>query len=271
MSKRNKLPFGRRKILKTNKRLELLRSQPELNQNIMYVALDSSMIFNMIFLQKTNCHKTNYMKKLKMLLNKSIFDKFGNRNYSGNIVFCVVPSVYKELFNSKGEMNENCKNFIKNRTVVLEIKKEYQDDFNFKVKRLVEGYNRFGYFLDEFGMPTNDGNIVAEASILNLIMLSRDNRIVGDNKENKKKQLKDRYEKIKFVNRKCLKGDFNGRQAEPKNLYEFLNMVKEGIPATSLNNFPVLSDETQRFMHCELHYQPNEHKKHHEDDDEFCL
>ena len=151
------------------------------------------------------------------------------------------------------------------------IKKEYQDDFNFKVKRLVEGYNRFGYFLDEFGMPTNDGNIVAEASILNLIMLSRDNHIVGDNKENKKKQLKDRYEKIKFVNRKCLKGDFNGRQAEPKNLYEFLNMVKEGIPATSLNNFPVLSDETQRFLHCELHYQPNEHKKHHEDDDEFCL
>ncbi|MBP3431275.1 MAG: hypothetical protein J6K39_00210 [Clostridia bacterium] len=154
----------------------------------------------------------------------------------GKFVLMLLPCVADELSNYQGEFHNVMKTSVLPYTFKIEIADELKDAFEGETLRLVRAYNKAGLFLDEHGMPTLDGVIVAQASILNLNLISRDSHIV--------KNVHKKAEKIMSINRKHLQSDFNGFQARPVKLEQFFNTYMKGNPIPYPENAEYLSNQS---------------------------
>ena len=194
---------------------------------------------------------------MKQLLERSVLSKNHTRNKKGDIVFCVTPTVLKELSNENGEIYNCMKNFINNRTVVLQIDESYQKFFRKKIGKMAEEYYNAGFFRGKNDELTNDAFVTAESLYFNLTLISRDSDI-SINRHDRNPQRK--IEKIKSINRRMLSSDFNGNQAEPRRVNNFFNEVEKCKRQERL--MPVLENDNclhigvQQIIHDINHNQP---------------
>ncbi len=235
-------------------------SKKEAKHQLIYVALDTNIIIDMVHILDGTSHNKKspqYYASLKQLLERSILSKNHARNKKGDVVFCVTPTVLKELSNENGEIYSCVRNFINNRTVVLQIDESYQRYFRKKIDKMSEEYYNAGFFREKNGELTNDALITAESLYFNLTLLSRDSHISID-RHDKNPQRK--IEKIKSINRRMLSSDFNGNQAEPRRLNNFFIEVekcrKQERLMPKLENSDCLHIETQRIIYDINHNQP---------------
>lgn len=227
---------------------------------ITYVALDTNIIIDMVHVLSGTAHNRKspqYYAILKQLLERSVLTKNHTRNKRGDIVFCVTPTVLKELSSESGEIYNCVKNFVNNRTIILQVEPACQKIFNRTVQKMANLYYEAGYFMNKNGEITNDAYITAEASYFNLTLLSRDSHItVNRNDRNPQRKI----ERIKAINRRCLATDFNGNQAEPRRIsnffVEFEKCKKRNAMMPTFENLDVLHIGVQQIC-CDInHNQP---------------
>ena len=89
-----------------------------------YLALDSCILIDFLKLIDPNSKvnkKSPYYLALRELLGKSVYRKDGSINIDGKYIFCVLPTVLEEVSNPNHQLHNVMKDFIQNRTVVLEL------------------------------------------------------------------------------------------------------------------------------------------------------
>ena len=235
-------------------------SKKESKHQLIYVSLDTNIIIDMVHVLSGTAHNKKspqYYASLKQLLERSVLSKNQKKKKKGDIVFCVTPTVLKELSNENGEIYNCMKNFINNRTVVLQIDESYQKFFRKKIGKMAEEYYNAGFFRGKNDELTNDAFVTAESLYFNLTLISRDSDI-SINRHDRNPQRK--IEKIKSINRRMLSSDFNGNQAEPRRVNNFCNEVEKCkrqerlMPA--LENDNCLHIGVQQIIHDINHNQP---------------
>lgn len=235
-------------------------SKKESKHQLIYVSLDTNIIIDMVHVLSGTAHNKKspqYYASLKQLLERSVLSKNHTRNKKGDIVFCVTPTVLKELSNENGEIYNCMKNFINNRTVVLQIDESYQKFFRKKIGKMAEEYYNAGFFRGKNDELTNDAFVTAESLYFNLTLISRDSDI-SINRHDRNPQRK--IERIKAINRRCLATDFNGNQAEPRRIsnffVEFEKCKKRNAMMPTFENLDVLHIGVQQIC-CDInHNQP---------------
>lgn len=221
-----------------------------------FIAVDSCIVIDMMHLFRGDANTKRapeYFSNLKRLLSLSVYDENGNKNFKGRLVLCVLPSVYKELSDENGKLHENVKEIIQNRMLVLSLDEASKKRFDKKANKLAMEYSKKGFLTNPDGSPSMDAYIVAESSIFNIDLISRDNHITRNPSErNPDKKL----EQIKNTNRRQLAGDFNGNQAEPMKLTYFFKLFSKGNSLPTLQNTSVLDMDTQKILYEQLKYKP---------------
>ena len=223
---------------------------------ITYVAVDSCILIDMMHMvggPSIKYKDAAYFSKLRRLLDNCVFDENGNRRKNGRIVLCLLPSVKRELSDESGQLHASIKNFIENRTLELKISEEYSHTFNKKVEKLVKEYAKKGYFLDKEKTPTMDAYHVAQSSILNITLISRDKHITKDFRDRKPEK---KIEQVKFVNRGQLNGDFDGLQSESRTVHNFFKLYDKSERFPTLENFVILERKTQETLLNKFNYHP---------------
>lgn len=237
----------RKHILKSSKRVCACKQQSTKRQKgeIIYIAPDSCIIFDLCNKMKgrTNSKRSKaYYNNLERLLISSVYDWEGQVKNTGKFAICILPAVMEEMLNEDGVLYDLVKDFLITKTIPLSINPNYQIAFDKKVNQLVTAYNKAGYFVDKQGNPTNDAYIMAQASIFNISIITQDYHFTRETTEasNEKK-----IEKIKFINRKILGGDFDGVQTEPKQIENFFKGLSKGAKVPTLQNTSILAVQTQ--------------------------
>lgn len=251
MSKKNKQGFlkNTNKHKKERFRLKYIPTDKtyQNKRHTTFIALDACIAIDMVKVINGTAPIKNspkYYYALKKLLDRSVFGKNHRYNKKGDVVFCLLPHVKKELSNSDGEIFESMKKFVENQMIDLTVDVSYQINFSKKVDRLSSQYCDLGYFIGKDFSPTVDSLIVAEASFFNLTLLSRDKHICTDfHDKNPERKIFD----IRRINRKSLCNCFDGPQAEPRRVESLLKMLDYGNPPKIMNEDYLLS-ETQKVI-----------------------
>lgn len=230
------------------------------SKKLIYLALDSCIIIDMVKLLRGTApikRSPEYFTVLKNILNRNVFSKNGRRNKQGDLVFCITPTVLKEISNEKGEIFDCLKKFLNERVMILKIDDSYKKHYSKTISQLTNKYYENYLFVNDKNELTTDAFIVAEASFFNLTLLSRDKHIcinIRDIDPTRK------IEKIKFINRRVIQRQKNGPQAEPSKLKYLLKMIpkwkenEEMMP--EMEHTEYLQPEVQKLKYNLDNHQP---------------
>jgi len=218
-----------------------------------FVALDSCIIFDMVKMLTGKTRKDSlYHKCLKTLLDLCAYRADGTRNPNGKYVFCITPSVQKEMPHKNGHIDAELKYFLDKRVVSLEVDFEHSGKFMRKANQLIDEYARTKIFLDDKGNVVADTRHIAEASLFNLTLISGDKLIIKNFHE---KNPEEKIEKLKHINRKVLGGDFDGYQAIPRSPRSALGVIANGKRLSAPENLTITTPETQSKIFNELNFK----------------
>lgn len=186
------------------------------------------------------------------LIDNSVYRSDGSINPRGKHVLCVLPTVYWEITNKvKDECHrKEIDEFINNRMLVIRIKPEFKEKFKELKYALAHAYTRAGYHVGEDGKPNMDAFALAEASILNVVLVSLDTDFVSDRKT---RYYIRKDATIREINREILGKGLSGLQAKPSTLVDF---VKGNIVVPRIENVGVLTKELQTELFGPLKYVP---------------
>ena len=182
---------------------------------------------------------------MRELLGKSVYRKDGSINVDGKYIFCVLPTVLEEVSNPNHQLHNVMKDFIQNRTVVLELDQFKEKGFEKLDAKLAFAYAERGIFCDNEGNPTYDAFIVAQASIFNMMVISNDHHIVRN--QSAKKSSSPHREIIRRINQKVLGGIYSECQALPKSAEQLMNSdhKKERMAEAYFGDFLTIATETK--------------------------
>lgn len=252
---------GKRKLSRYNlKRYYKFYPSKNNNRNLIYIALDSCIIIDMVKIIRgripTNKSHEYYMS-LKNLLDRSVLTKNHKKNKKGDIVFCITPTVLKEISNEKGEIFSCLKKFINDRIIVFKVDESHMKSFNTTISKLTNKYYENDLFVNEKNELTTDAFVVAEASFFNLTLFSRDKHICIDFKD---ELPMDKIQKINYTNKKILDRMNPGPVAEPTRLKYLITSIDKWKSNESqmpkLENSDYLQEGIQLLMSDLDHRQP---------------
>lgn len=230
------------------------------SKKLIYLALDSCIIIDMVKLIRGTApikQAPEYYTVLKNILDRDIIAKNGKKNKQGDLVFCITPTVLKEISNEKGEIFDCLRKFLNERIVILKIDDSLKKSYIKTISNLTNKYYENYLFVNDKNELTTDAFVLAEASFFNLTLLSRDKHICIDFREI---DPKGKIEKIKSINRKVIQREKNGPQAEPSRLKYLLKMIskwkanEELMP--EMENTKYLQPEVQKLKYNLDNHQP---------------
>ena len=223
-------------------------------KGIIYVALDSSVIIDIQNLINNRIPRNKifkYHSRLRDLCKQSVLNADGSINPNGKFLFIVLPSVKAELSDEHGTLYGAIKDFVLKRTLCLSLNPAYNDSFTKKVKKLSSSLKKLDAFKDV--EVEKDLDIISEAELFNLTLLSRDNHIKPNLSE---KNPNRKIEQIKFISQKQIMQDTNGHQAQPRSVESLFDFISKGGVISHPNNFcylnyKLLQDLRDRFNYRE--------------------
>ena len=235
MLKNKTKKFKRNNTFKTSRGMGVID-----RDGLTFIAPDTNIIIDIIH-KKRNPNKS-YVSLLVAMMQKCARDGYGKINSNGRFVLCLLPDVYEELKRHKN--GKDCIGFLANRMIPISIDYKKKEEFDMLVKKLVDEYKKHGLFIDKNGNPTTDAKIIAQASILNLTVVSRDNHMTGEyrkNPENNKNEI------IDSINRNFIHG-IGGSRAIPIKLTELAYRCQKGYPFPSPETSPYLGESTKSLL-----------------------
>lgn len=222
-------------------------------KGIVYVALDSSVIIdiqNLINNQIPRSKMFKYHSRLRDLCKQSVLNADGSVNPNGKFLFIVLPSVKAELSDSNGTLYSTIKEFVLKRTLCLSLNPAYKDSFERKVKKLSSAFKKLDAFKDV--EVEKDLDIISEAELFNLTLLSRDNHIKPNLAE---KNPNRKIEQIKFVSQRQIMQDTNGHQAQPRSVESLFDFISRGGVVSHPNNFCYLNYKLIKILRDRFNYR----------------
>ena len=243
-----------KKSLKSTEHYSRYQGDKRKKGELTFLALDSCAIFDMMNMLRGRTKGTSlYHKALRVYLDNCVFRADGTRNPNGRYVFCITPSVQKEMPHKNGNIDADLKQFLDSRVISLEVEFEYLGKFKKLTNSLIEQYAMKKIFVDDKGHPVADTRHVAEASFFNLTLVSGDKLIIKNFHE---KDPDRKIEILKSVNRRILGGDFDGYQAIPRSPRSALGVVANGKRLSDQENLLITTTKTQQRFFTDLKYRP---------------
>lgn len=246
---------------------------------ISFLALDSCTLIdmaNVIAGKMPEKKDKSYVNFLKVLLSNNAINPDGSRRFGGRFVLGILPQVKKELENKYGLLPAHLQELFYNHYFFdIEINKTSKDIFKKLEKALTKEYVNKKLFLekdrllyqkiknetdhnnlvkmnDKF-IPSSDALIVAQASILNWTLISRDKDIVFN---------RDDWQglhKVKEINKKIV-GIFT-EPAEPRRIENFFSLQSSGWNPPPIMNSHMLSFQNQDILQKILKINPHKNKE----------
>ncbi len=222
--------------LRANQKQNFQSQRHNEQRELVYVAPDACILIDIEKMKTSRISKAvpEYMHSLNLLLRLSKA-RIGDRFANGSVVMMLMPATQEELSNYHGKYHEVIEKILNKHVLIAEIDEHYHSQFQQLENTLVKAYRDRGLFSPN---QTMDAKLVAEASIFNIPVISRDNHIVG--KEN------DKIGKIREVNESIL-GTYQ-HQAFPIKIKTFVSRVLKNNPSPAPDNFVYLSKNTQKTL-----------------------
>ena len=222
-----------KKFLRANQK-QKFPVQHTSERELVYVAPDACIWIDLEWIGRGRSNKAiqEYMSSLNLLLRFSKA-RNGEKFANGLVVMMLMPATREELSTYQGKYHDVIERILKKYAFVVEIDEQYEQQFKQLESQLVKAYMEKELFTSTQAM---DAKLVAQASIFNIPVVSRDNHIVG--KENSK------IEKIKEINKEIL-GTYE-HQAFPIKIKTFVSRVVKHNPSPAPDNFVYLTKGNQK-------------------------
>ncbi len=222
-----------KKFLRANKK-QKFPVQHTTERELVYVAPDACIWIDLEWIGRGRSNKAiqEYMSNLNLLLRFSKA-RNGEKFAKGLVVMMLMPATREELSTYQGKYHDVIERILRKYAFVVEIDEQYEQQFKQLESQLVKAYMEKELFTPTQAM---DAKLVAQASIFNIPVVSRDNHIVG--KENSK------IEKIKEINKEIL-GTYE-HQAFPIKIKTFVSRVAKHNPSPAPDNFVYLTKGNQK-------------------------
>jgi len=247
------------------------------------IALDSCAFIDMAKLvlnHPISKKDQKYFAQLSMILQSNVLRPDMSRKKSGRFAIFMLPSVEEELSNKNGELYRDIEALCNATGIIrLKVANEFQSEFQNIRDYLVSQYAKKRLFLErdrlssqksqssskkhfadlddllpvertdkKLYIPSHDSKIVAEATLFNLTLMSRDQHIVPRIEESYKTDI------LLSINKKYCRFD-TSYYAQPRRVENIVDMVSKSATFPHMQNDYCLSKENKLTLYSSLGFK----------------